>query len=182
MTFYSKHLPGEKQENVRVIEEIKLGVDVAFSNKCFGAAVILIYAGIDTMAYLNMPSQQKYVKSKDFIAWVERYIRFPCKEQLTGADLYGARCAMLHQYGIESKLSHSGSCRIVGYIDRSDPEVSYNPKISKEFVIVSIEALKDAFFAGIHKFLHEAFDDESKRIIVEERLNKAVQRLPYKSH
>ena len=37
---------------------IKRGIRVALENNCLPAALILIYSGIDTMAYLNMPADQ----------------------------------------------------------------------------------------------------------------------------
>jgi len=92
---------------------IRRGVEVAVANECYGSAVVLIYSGIDSMAYLAMPVNRIDVRRKDFIDWAERYIRFPCKEQLTGADLYGARCAMLHTYSVYSKMSREGKCRII---------------------------------------------------------------------
>ena len=70
---------------------------------------------------------------------------------------------------------------MVGYVDHSVPEVSYNPEVSTELVIVSIQALKDAFFAGIDRFLPELFSDESKRSIAEKRLDKLVQKMPMRS-
>ena len=47
--------------------------------------------------------------------------------------------------------------------------------------MVSIQALKDAFFAGIDRFLPELFSDESKRSIAEKRLDKLVQKMPMRS-
>jgi hypothetical protein len=84
---------------------IKKGIQVAIENNCYGSAVILILSGIDSMAFLNMPESQTDVRKADFIDWADRYIEFPCKEKLTGSDLYGARCAMLHSYGVVSKMS-----------------------------------------------------------------------------
>jgi hypothetical protein len=39
------------------------------------------------MAFLGMPENQIDVTRQDFIQWVDRYIHFPCKEQLSGLDL-----------------------------------------------------------------------------------------------
>jgi hypothetical protein len=65
------------------------------------------------MAFLDMPAQQQDVTSKDFVAWVDKYFRFPslpCEDQLTGLDLYGARFGVLHTYSIISNLSRNGKC------------------------------------------------------------------------
>lgn len=157
-----------------IYEGIQKGIEVTFENKCYGPTVILILAGIDAMAYLSMPADQIEVTKQDYISWVERYIRLPGKEKITGYDLYGARCGMLHQYGVRSGLSRSGKCRVIGYVEHSVPEVFYNPEVATDLVIVSIKALKDAFFAAIDKFIPELFDDESKRSTVEERFNTLV--------
>jgi hypothetical protein len=157
---------------------IKRGIRVSIDNDCFGPAVILILSGIDAMAYISMPASQEDVTKNDFVRWADRYIKFPCSEQLSGWDLYGARCAMLHSYGAVSDLSRKGKCRQVGYMDKSVPEVCFNPSISKDLVLVSIPALADAFFSGIDKFLVDLFADEGKRPIAEQRLQKSVQIIP----
>ncbi|KQC08570.1 MAG: hypothetical protein APR62_04460, partial [Smithella sp. SDB] len=117
---------------------IKRGIQVAVENNCYGSAVILILSGIDSMAFLNMPESQTDVTRTDFIDWVNRYMKFPCKEKLTGADLYGARCAMLHTYGVVSKMSREGKCRMVGYMSEAVPEIRFNPKVNNNFVLVSV--------------------------------------------
>jgi hypothetical protein len=107
---------------------IKRGIRISLENDCLGSAVILILCGIDAMAYLSVPASQEDVTRSDFVKWVERYMKFPCKEQLTGLDLYGARCAMLHNYGVASDLSRKGKCRQVGYMDKSVPEFALIPR------------------------------------------------------
>jgi len=158
---------------------IKRGIRVALENECLDSAVILILCGIDAMAYIGMPANQKDVKDADFVKWAERYIKFPCREQLTGWDLYGARCAMLHTYGIASRLSRQGKCRQIGYMSRAIPEVGYNPAVSKELVMVSVPALAEAFFQGVNRFLIDIFDDKNKAPIAEGRLRRLVQAVPF---
>ncbi len=159
---------------------IKKGIQVAIDNECMDSAAILILSGIDTMAYLNMPADQEDVTKNDFATWAEYYIKFPCKEQLTGLDLYGARCAMLHSFGAVSKLSREGKCRMVGYMDKSIPEVRYNPAISRELVLVSVPALAESFFQAIDKFLVDLFANPTKARVAEKRLHGFVQKLPAK--
>jgi len=143
-------------------------------NKCYGSTVILLYSGIDSMAYLNIPAKQEDVTKNDFIEWADIYINFPCKEQLTGKDLYGARCAMLHNYSVFSRMTRNGECRVIGYMDHSVPEVRFNPSVSNSLVLVSIEALVHAFFKGIDKYLVDLFSDNSKKMLAEERLKNLV--------
>ncbi|TMA11717.1 MAG: hypothetical protein E6J89_06980 [Deltaproteobacteria bacterium] len=159
---------------------IKRGIRVALEHDCLGSAVILILCGVDAMAYLDMPASQHDATRNDFVRWAEQYIKFPCNEQLTGLDLYGARCAMLHNYGTASDLSRKGKCRQVGYMDESVPEVRFDPNVSKDLVLVSVPALADAFFSGVDKFLVDLFAVKKKAPIAEQRLKKLVQAIPFK--
>ena len=154
---------------------IKRGIRVALENECYGSVVVLILSGIDTMAYLGMPAGQQDVTRNDFVTWVDKYIRFPCREQLTGWDLYGARCGMLHSFSTISKLSRDGQCRQVGYMDRSIPEVRYDPNVDEDFVLVSIEALAEAFFKGVDKFLIDVYSDVQSVELADERFQLIVQ-------
>src|SRR5574341_2602694 len=153
-----KEQPKESILNV-IHQGIKRGIEVLLEKQCYGSAVILVYAGMDAMAYLNMPASQRDVTRKDFIAWTEKYITFPCAEQLTGLDLYGARCSMLHSYSVASELSRKKKCRMVGYMDRSVPEVFYNPRVSKDLVMVSVKGLAEAFFKGVDRSIIDLFGD-----------------------
>ena len=163
-----------------VIESgIKEDIAVTFAAKRYRATIILIYAGIDAMASLALPETQTEGTRADFVAWVEAYIRFPCPEQLTGLDLYGARCAQLHSYGFESRHSKKGDCREVSYVDHCVPEVRYEPSIMPHDVIVSIQGLRDAFFTGVNHFLIAVLADKDKAPLVSSRLAKMVHLLPY---
>jgi hypothetical protein len=70
-----KNLRKESLSNV-IHEGIKRGIEVLLEKKCYGSAVILIYAGIDAMAFLGMPANRQDVTSHDFITWAEKHIRF----------------------------------------------------------------------------------------------------------
>jgi hypothetical protein len=155
---------------------IKRGIQVAIENECFDSAVILILSGIDSMAFLSMPGNQQDVRRDDFVKWVDRYIKFPCDEQLTGLDLYGARCAMLHTFGVVSDLSRKGLCRMLAYMDHSVPEIIYNQSAAKDLVLVSVTALAEAFYRGLDQFLVDLFCDKEKAKIAEQRLSWFVQK------
>jgi hypothetical protein len=56
--------------------------------------------------------------------------------------------------------------------------VRYDPTIDSAVVVVSVPALKDAFFKGIDAFLVNAFADQSRHAILEERLNWMTCQFP----
>jgi hypothetical protein len=159
---------------------IRRSIRITLENECFGAVVMLVYSAIDMLAFLNMNKNQEDVKRQDFVDWVEKYLHFPCHEQLTGLDVYGARCGMLHNFSAYSKLNRDGKCRRLLYADKLKPEINYAPSISKEDVMVSIEGLVEAFFKGLDKFLVDLYKDKSKGEIADRRFEKIVALSPYK--
>ena len=155
-------------------EGIKRGIEVLLEQKCYGSVVILIYAGMDAMAFLSMPASQQDVTRKDFIDWAEKYIHFPCKEQLAGLELYAARCGMLHNYSIISNLSRAGKCRELGYVVYEVPEVIYYPEKASDLVMVSITGLAEAFFRGVDRFIIDVFGDPIRAPLARKRLENLV--------
>jgi hypothetical protein len=157
-----------------IYQQIKEPIKLCIEHGHLSAAMKLIYAGIDTMAFLGMSRSKSNVTRSDFVIWVEQYIHFEGQEQLSGLDVYGARCSMLHNHSVYSEVSRKGLCRLIGYADKMYPPVRFNPAISKELVIVSIPAFADTFFAGIDKYLIDLFSDSNKKQIAEQRLNTLV--------
>jgi len=159
---------------------IRKGISVTLEHECEASAVILILAAIDAMAYLAMPEYQEDVRSNDFIKWADEYIHFPGMAQLKGADLYGARCAMLHSFGARSKMSRKGHCRIILWLDNAVPPVIFNPKVHPQYVMVSIVALKDALFEGMDRFLINLYKNPNSKEakLADRRFQSFVQKAP----
>lgn len=157
---------------------IKPDIQLLLAHDRFRGALLLIYAGMDAMAYVGMDPAKTDVERADFVAWTEKYIGFPSSEQLTGLDLYGARCALLHQYSVFSRLSREGECRLVGYVDYIEPPVVSRPEINSGFVMVSVRGLADAFFTGLDRFLVDVIADPARRAVAEARLGKLILHLP----
>ena len=164
-------------ENV-IRMQIKEPIRLLLEHKHFSSAIKLIYSGIDTMAYLSMSKGKSDVTKSDFVTWVDKYLKFKCREQLTGLDVYGARCSMLHNHGTASKLSRQGKCRQIGYADKMQPVIVFQPLISPELVLVSIPALAESFFNGVDKCLIDLFSNPKKKNLAESRLNKLVHYYP----
>ncbi len=142
---------------------IRRGINVTLENECESSAVILMLSAIDAMAYLAMPENQQDVRPDDFIAWADQYILFPGKDQLTGGDLYGARCAMLHSFGAQSRMSRNGQCRVIIWMDRAVPPIIFRPDVQPGYVMVSIVALRDALFDGMDRFLINLYKDPNSK-------------------
>jgi hypothetical protein len=157
-----------------IYDGIKRGITVCMENDCYASAVILLFSGMDAMANLSLPVSQAEVTGADFIAWCDKYIRMPGNEQLTGIELYSARCAVLHTYGVDSKLTRKGTARRLAFMDVSIPEVRFDPNVDPTFAIVSVAALALAFFGGIDRFIGDLFSDPARKPDAEYRLNQLL--------
>jgi ribosomal protein L25 (general stress protein Ctc) len=153
-----------------IYDGIKRGITVCLDNKCLGSAQILLFAGMDAMACLSLPTGQVEVTGPDFIRWCDKYIHLSGGVQIPGEELYSARCAMLHTYGVDSRLTRRGKARRLIFVGKTIPEVIYSPKVEPDLVIVSTDALANAFFAAIDKCVIDLFSDPATAKLTEERL------------
>jgi hypothetical protein len=82
-------------------------------------ALILTYSCIDVAGWID--SQEPYASRSTFMGWVDRYL-LPCKPlPCTAADLYSARCGLLHTLVAESAMTEKGKARMVFYAWRPAP-------------------------------------------------------------
>ncbi len=165
-----------------IYQGIKRGIQVAYGNECYGACLILIYCGVDAMAYLDIPPNQAEVESKDFIQWAERYLSPKLGNQttrITGDELYSARCAVVHTYSVYPRKTKSRKVRIIGYVVGGNQSIVWSPKVNEDMVLLKLETLRDAFFTALDKFLVESYADKQKQPILKNRLEKLLNAIPY---
>ena len=113
-------------------------------------ALILIYCTIDILAWLTRPTSQPDVQRKDFISWVEKYILPNTSLTCNAIDLYAARCALVHSYISESKLSREGKAKQIFYVWGNADEEHLQKLIDAEgsynAVSIHIDKLYDPTF------------------------------------
>lgn len=147
-----------------VIERgIKGPIEILLQQRSYPAALILIYSGMDTMAFLSMPAAKTDVMRSDFIAWAHQYIGLP---GFVGTDLYGARCSILHG-GAQSRFTREGRGRAVLHTGSGT-------------LVVTPEELAKAFFEGIDRCLQSIANDTSRTETAERRLRELLENLPYR--
>ncbi len=141
-----------------------------YESKAYAGAVILTLSAIDAMASLSMPTNQKDVKGPDYITWVNTYMKTdPAQSyQYAGVDIYGARCGFLHRYGMSSKLSETGQCKIFAYHNGS--EHIYNPQVNKNMVMISHRRIINDFYRAVESFLGSIEENENLRKLVDSRI------------
>ena len=157
---------------------------MTFDNDCFGACLILIYCGIDSMAYLSMPAVQTEVRKEDFVQWANQYLCPSLSNgivSVTGDDLYGARCAVVHTFTSESRMTRNGSAKIIGYQYGGGLTTFFDPKVEPNMMLIRLEDFRDIFFNAIDKFLMETYAVQGKQPTLETRLKKLLTTVPYSS-
>ncbi len=167
-----------------IIDCIVHDIDVCLKNNAPTGAILLTYCAIDAMSFLSMPLH-KYDKKKklyvdkydverdDFIAWVEKYMKTDSSQpyQYQGIDLYGARCSVVHNYGVESDLSRNKKCKKIAYAFNSLKHF-YDSSKHPEMVILGIDLFIRDFADAVIKFLSDIENDVKLQQQVEGRLPK----------
>lgn len=143
------------------------------------ATAIMVYVGIDAMAFLSMPAGQDQQGRQDFIAWVDQYLKAAPEStyQYDGPDVYGARCAMLHTYTIEADYHQQNpGVKRFGYHDGG--QHAYNSEIDDNLVIIGINSLVHDFAGAVGAFVQAMVGDIALRERVADRIPRVVERLP----
>ncbi|MDD4910298.1 MAG: hypothetical protein PHR44_06475 [Candidatus Omnitrophica bacterium] len=155
-----------------IVDGICGDIKKAENNGIVAGSVILTLSAIDAMAFLAMPLAQKEVKRKDYINWVEKYMKTDLQQsyQYRSIDIYGARCGIVHRYGVESRLSETKSCKIFVYHNGS--EHIYNPSKEKDLVLISIPRFTRDFFKAVKKFMIDIARDKNLKLRTDSRITK----------
>lgn len=143
------------------------------------AAAVMVYVGIDVMAFLSMPTGQAKQGRADFISWVDQYLKAAPEStyQYDGHDVYGARCAMLHTYSIEADYhQQNAEVKKFGYHDGG--QHAYNPEINAHLVIIGINSLVHDFAGAVGAFVEAMKEDAALRQRVAGRIPQLVDVLP----
>jgi hypothetical protein len=144
------------------------------------STAIMVYIGIDVMAFLAMPPGHPRQTRDDFIAWVNQYLHAAPNSayQYDGRDVYGARCAMVHTYSIEADYhAQNPGVKRFGYHDGGGH--AYDPVADAGLVIIGINSLVHDFVQAVGRFIQTMIADEALRQRVAERIPQVVQSFPF---
>ena len=143
------------------------------------ATAVMVYVGIDVMARLSMSATKDSATRKDFIAWVDKYLKAaPGSEyEYEGKEVYAARCGMVHTYGTEADLhKEDQNLKQFGYHDGGQHR--FNPAISTTLVVIGIKSLVHDFLRAVEAFVNDMRADADLRQRVAARLPKIVAVFP----
>jgi len=145
------------------------------------ATLVMSFVSIDTLANLGRPANQEQATRKDFISWVDTYLKADSSQvyQYKGKDVYAARCAVLHTLGTEASLhKQDPNIKIYGYHDGG--RHNYNPEIDKNLILIGIPSFVYDIQNAAISFLDNCEKDLLLKKRVEERLPKVLGYVPIK--
>jgi hypothetical protein len=124
-------------------------------------SLILLYAGIDTVANLERRSDE--TNRSAFVKWVDAFLLpaqpLPCN----AVELYSARCAILHTGTPESTLTVHGAARRLLYAWGSGVPANLQRVAQgqghQDVVVVSIDDIANGLRRGYVSFLSTLYND-----------------------
>jgi len=155
------------------IDDLISAIKHCFEKKLFFPGLILLYSGIDIMAWLNRPEYKNDSDRNDFIEWTEKYFRLELKNPCRAVDLYSARCGLVHSYVGESRLTRKGKAKRIIYAwGIAQPEALQYliRKTGKSDVILHIDDLFNAFQLATDHFQRDLAKDPNKANVVYSRV------------
>jgi len=140
---------------------ILAGINACIECKCVMSAVTLIYAAIDAVAGLTRPVDRVETDSHHFKEWAERYFLRFLDQPVTPAELWGARCGVVHAYSPQSRVSrdHKGKTGVYKWRHGHRPDDPLLAGHVNTSIILEVEALVEAFGQAVNLF-HERIDAE----------------------
>jgi len=157
------------------VDQLFEGIEFCLGKNLWEPTLILLYAGIDAMAWLDRSPAAKDVTSQDFIAWCQKYLLAPGDDLLTADDLYAARCGLLHSHTGESSKHREGKVKKVFYSRRTPAgEINFDQLSMAEHVWpvwVDLDVIVQRFRDGVAKFRKEISEDAECAAKVYDRVN-----------
>ena len=136
------------------------------------ASLIMVYVGIDTMAWLSLPIGCNEVKRTHFCDWVNTYLKADTAQpyQYVGIDVYAARCALLHNYSSIATLhNQQNPPKTFGYLDNGPHQAD-----DGQLVLISIAVLIHDFGLAITAYLKAIQLDANLKARIDSRIDALI--------
>lgn len=159
-------------------EEVASAVSCLLTNGHMQAALVLIFSAIDQVAWLaDEKNDGETIGGAGFEAWVQKYLLERNHELLLGAtsaDIWGARCGILHTGAPESNFNRANKAKKIHYYNKLLPN-SHGAVVDSEGVLfLSFEQLGSSFAAGVVWFLEDLLTDLERDTRVRAKLGRML--------
>jgi hypothetical protein len=152
-----------------VFNDVLRAIDLCVKAELKLPALLLIYTLIDIAGWLD--GKGANVRER-FTTWVDTYLLPNSPLSCNSADLYGARCGLLHTYSASSDLSTAGKARKLFYswhptrVEDHTELIALNNEMAlrlgrspDEIIAIQGEQLISALREGVDKFLTDVARD-----------------------
>jgi hypothetical protein len=139
-------------------------------------ALAMVYVGIDTMAWLELPIGQEKQGRQDFYRWVNTYLKADPQQpyQYDGRDVYAARCAVLHQFATVAELHRQANPpKKFGYLDNGPHRTD-----GGDLVLISVTMLVRDYLHAVGQFMEAARNDRDLKARIDSRVQELLNTTP----
>lgn len=123
-------------------------------------ALVLMYTGIEIVS--KMGSKPLESSRAAFVRWIDRYVLETGRFDVTGIDLYAARCGVIHAFSPDSNLYKEGKARRIAYAwgnaDVHKLHASINA-LSYDLAALHLNTFVHALMTGIADFMDDLSSD-----------------------
>jgi len=158
------------------LDNIIKSIELCLNAKFQISSLVLLYSGIDIVAWLNRPASKERATRKDFVIWVDDFLLPDPNIKCEAIDLYAARCAVVHSYSFSSKLSTEGKAKEIYYswgkANIKSLQNDIDRRSKKIAVAIHINDFLKTFKEGIEKFKLSIKSDKEKEKIICDRARK----------
>jgi hypothetical protein len=134
------------------------------------AALAMAYVAMDAMAYLALPDGRDRQEGADYVAWVDRYLKGHPDQayQYRGTDVYGARCAYLHNFSSQATFhERNPDTKYFAYTDGGRHLL--DPAAHDRLVLIGAASFLNDVVCALDAFLGDCANDADLRRRVEQR-------------
>jgi hypothetical protein len=163
---------------IKELYNLTQSIEFCLSKNYYMQALILIYSGIDNLAWLCRKDESDVTKN-DYIQWINTYVKPEMNLGCKAIDLYAARCSTLHTYTSESRLSRNGKAKIILYKwKKADKALEHVMGFLgyEDRIVIEGDKLKTLFFAGMGECLEKMDFEEDEAF--KKKIGQRYSRVP----
>ncbi len=150
------------------------GMALCLQRQCILSALVLAYSTIDHLSWLSLPAGEEEVTRQHFMSWTDRYVLPNTSLECSSADLYGARCGLIHTLTPDSRMAEQGKAVKINYSWGNQPP--YPRKKLEEFgvgaIMIHVDTLCRAIEQGAQRFWEDMEKDKERLTLVNQRAKK----------
>lgn len=156
------------------INELVKSINLLHRDELLLPGMMMCYATIDILAALARPQNKDESDGFDFRAWVERYLLPDSNLPCSAADLWAARCGLLHSFTPDARDVRKGKALkllyVAGKVDESKrASVQFN---IGGYTMIASQDLYNAITSGLERFMEELKLDDTLASRVMTRANE----------